>query len=197
MPKVAAHDAAIYTANDLIMALTEPQPTNSFILIGDDKIVALRPLATIFQTSITKNQFQIRGCQTLHPPAPTNMQSNQKTRDYSPHSTTMHHAIPHTTPTNRRTKTRGGPRDPPPPPPPPPRHPAQQQTTYHPIIANLRPQYPTIHEGLLEDLFPLIRSANLVTDPGTGKQLEYRQLINHPDSKLCQLWQRSSANEFG
>ena len=66
-----------------------------------------------------------------------------------------------------------------------------------PIIANLQPQYPTKHEGLLEDPSPLIQSANSVTDPNTGKQLEYKQLINHPDSKVCQTWQRSSANEFG
>ena len=66
-----------------------------------------------------------------------------------------------------------------------------------PIIANLRPQYPTKHEGLLEDPFPLIRAANSVKDPNTGQQLEYKQLINHPDSKLRQTWQRASANEFG
>ena len=65
-----------------------------------------------------------------------------------------------------------------------------------PIVTNLRPQYPTKHEGLLEDPFPLIQSANSVTDLNTGKQLEYKQLINHPDRKLCQTWQCSSANEF-
>ena len=64
------------------------------------------------------------------------------------------------------------------------------------IIANLQPKYPTKHEGLLEDPFPLIPLANTVTDPNTGKQLEYKQLINHPDSKVHQTWQRSSANEF-
>ena len=52
MPNVSAHDAAIYAANDLIMALTKPQPTNSFISIGEDQIAALQKLATIFQTSI-------------------------------------------------------------------------------------------------------------------------------------------------
>ena len=49
---------------------------------------------------------------------------------------------------------------------------------------------------MLEDPFPLIQSANSVTDPNTGKQLEYKQLINHPDRKLRQMWQHSSANEF-
>ena len=66
-----------------------------------------------------------------------------------------------------------------------------------PIIANLWPQYPTKHEGLLGDPVPLIRAANSVTDPNTGQQLEYKQLINHPDSKLRQTWQRLSANQFG
>ena len=65
-----------------------------------------------------------------------------------------------------------------------------------PIIANLRPQYPTKHEGMLEDPFPLIRVANSITDPNTGQQLEHRQLINHPDRQLRQTWQCSSANEF-
>ena len=70
---------------------------------------------------------------------------------------------------------------------------------YHivPLIPNLRPKYPTKHAGMLEDLFPLIQSANAVTDPNTGKQLEYKQLINHPNCNLRKTWQHSSANEFG
>ena len=56
-------------------------------------------------------------------------------------------------------------------------------TKHHivPVIPNLRPQYPTKHEGMLEDPFPLIQSANAVMDPDTGKQLEYKQLISHPN----------------
>ena len=40
-----------------------------------------------------------------------------------------------------------------------------------PIIKNLCPQSPrsTKHEGMLEDPFPLIREANAITDPHTGK----------------------------
>ena len=150
MPNVSAHDAAIYAANDLITALTKPQPTNS------------------------------------------------ETCECSTNSTTRDHALPHQTPTNRQTQTKGGYGTPPPPPPPPPldiQH--NNKPRIVPIIANLRPQYPTKHEGLLEDPFPLIRAANSVTDPNTGHQLEYKQLINHPDSKLRQMWQCSSANKFG
>ena len=81
MPKVSAHDAAIYAANDLITALTKPQPTNSFISIEDDQIVALQKLATIFQTSITKQLISAPGVPDIAPPpAPTHThtQSNQK-----------------------------------------------------------------------------------------------------------------------
>ena len=68
MPNVSAHDAAIYAANDLITALTKPQPTNSFISIEDDQIVALRKLATIFQTSITKQPISALGVPDSAPP---------------------------------------------------------------------------------------------------------------------------------
>ena len=70
MPKVSSHDAAIYAANDLITVLTKPQPTNSFISIRDDQLVALCQLPTISRAPSRKNQFQIRGCQILHPPPP-------------------------------------------------------------------------------------------------------------------------------
>ena len=66
-----------------------------------------------------------------------------------------------------------------------------------PIIKILCPKFLTKHEGMLEDPFPLIWEANAITDPNTGKQLEYKQLINHPDNELRRTWQRSSANEFG
>ena len=50
---------------------------------------------------------------------------------------------------------------------------------------------------MLEYPFPLIQSSNAVTDPDTVKQLEYKQLISHPNSHLHKTWQHSSANEFG
>ena len=68
MPNMSAHDAAIYAANDLIMAFTQPQLTNSFISIGDDQIVALQQLATIFQTSISKQPISALGVPDIAPP---------------------------------------------------------------------------------------------------------------------------------
>ena len=72
-------------------------------------------------------------------------------------------------------------------------------TNHHivPVIPNLRPKYPTQHEGMLEDPFPPTQSANTVTDPDTDKPLEYKQLINHPNQHLRQMWQQSSSNGFG
>ncbi len=36
-----------------------------------------------------------------------------------------------------------------------------------------------------------------VFDEATGKMLEYRHLMNHPDPEIRKVWQKSSANEFG
>ena len=199
MPKVSAHDAAIYAANDLITALTKPQPTNSFISIVDDQLVALRQFATIFQTSITKKtNFRSGGARhcTPHPPPPSVHVHAAKPRNLRMLPLQHHNALRYSTHNPSQPLTKNKRR-------------TWSLTPFPcniqhynkpriiPIIANLCPQYPTKHEGLLEDPFPLIQSANSVTDPDTGKQLEYKQLINHPDSNLHQTWQRLSANEFG
>ena len=68
MPKVSANDAAIYVANDLITELTKPHPPNSFISIGDDQMVALRQLATIFQRAVTKKPTSDPGLPDIAPP---------------------------------------------------------------------------------------------------------------------------------
>ena len=195
MPNVSAHDAAIYAANDLIMALTKPQPTNSFILIGDDQIVALQKLATIFQTYITKQLMSAPGVPDSAPPPPPHHPCTRSQTKFAsaaltaPQRTMLLQTQPKQTIEQKQEE------DMLPEPP--------IDITHHnkprivPIIAHLRPKYPTKHDGLLEDPFPLIQSANSVTNPNTGKQLEYKQLINPPDSKMCHTWQHSSANEFG
>ena len=68
LPKVSSHDAAIYTANDLITALTKPQPPNPFLSIGDEQIAALQKLADIFKTTSTKQSISTPGCQALSHP---------------------------------------------------------------------------------------------------------------------------------
>ena len=68
MPQVSAHDAAIYAANDLITALEQPQPANSFFSLGDDQIVALQQLATIFQRAVKKKPTSEAGVPDLPPP---------------------------------------------------------------------------------------------------------------------------------
>ena len=65
---MSAHDAAIYTASDLITVLTKPQPPNSFLSIGDEQIVALQKLANIFQTAITKQRISALGVPDSEPP---------------------------------------------------------------------------------------------------------------------------------
>ena len=69
MPNVSAQDAAIYTANDFIKALTKPQPTNY-------QLAALQQLATIFQSSITNKPVSVPGVPVIvhnpNPPPPPN-----------------------------------------------------------------------------------------------------------------------------
>ena len=193
MPNMSSHDAVIYTANDLITALTKPQPTNSVISIGDDQLVALRKLATIFQCSIQKKPIADPGVPDIAPPHRPRTRSQTKALANAairaPYGPTVSHTPPQPQDDPKYDEE------------PAPDHLCDIQHNNKPlivpIIKNLRPQYPTKHEGMLEDPFPLIQSANSVTDPNTGKQLEYKQLINHPDRKLRQTWQCSSANEFG
>ena len=197
MPKVSAHDAAIYAANDLIMALTKPQPPNSFLPLGDDQMVALQQSATIFQRAVTKKPTSDVGVPHIAPPPPT--PQRPQTRSQTKHlvnaaftvpqlDQVCHDQLPPPDDTKQDEYLE-----------PDPTNDMPTIPGHHivPLIPNLRPKYPTKHEGMLEDPFPLIQSANAVTDPDTGKQLEYKQLINHPNCHLCKTWQHSSANEFG
>ena len=193
MPRVSSHDAVLYAANDLITALTKPQLNNSGVSIGDDQIVALQKLATIFQCSIQKKPIAEPGVHDRPP------QQQPRTR------------IQTKALANAAIRAPLGPniRQPDPRPLDDPKHeedinPDHLAHIQHhdiprivPIIKNLRPKFPTKHEGMLEFPFPLIREANAVMDPNTGKQLEYRQLITHPNNELHRTWQHSSANEFG
>ena len=79
LPNVSAHDAAIYAGNDLITAPIKPQPPNSFLLIGDEQIVALRKLANIFQTAISKQPISAPGVPDSEPPNRPRTRSQTKT----------------------------------------------------------------------------------------------------------------------
>ena len=193
MPQVSAKDAAIYEANDLITALTKPQPPDSFISIGDDQIVALRQLATIFQRSITKKPISEPGVPDITPPHRPRTCSQTKQLANAAFTAPQRDQLCHNQSQSQNETKQEGNLDPEPP------DDTEIHTKHHivPVIPNLRPQYPTKHEGMLEDPFPLIKSANAVMDPDTSKQLEYKQLISHPNRHLCQTWQHSSSNEFG
>ena len=195
MPNVTSHDAVIYAENNLITALTTPQPTNSVQSIGNDQLVALRKLATIFQCSIQQKQQPIAepGKPDIAPPRCPRTRSQSKALAnaairaiYSPtvrHTTTKPHNDPEKDAELASNHLCDIPHD--------------NKPHIVPIIKKLRPQYHTKHNGMVADPFPLIQSANSIVDPSTGKQLEYKQLINHPDRKFRQMWQCSSANEFG
>ena len=153
MTNVSAHDAAIYTAND--------------------QLAALRKLATIFQSSITNKPISASGdarhCTPPHPPTPT------PTPQQRPCTRSQTKKLVNTAPTatqgNMLFHTKSQPTNEPKPeedmvPPPDIQH--NNKTRIVPFLAKLRPQYPTKHGGLLEDLFPLVQAEF----PNTGQQLE-------------------------
>ena len=193
MPKVSANDAAIYAANDLITALTKPQPPNSFILIGNNQIVALRQLASIFQCAVTKKPTSDPGVPDIAPPQRPRTCSQMKQLANAAFTVPQCDQLCQDQPKTPDETKQEGDLEPEPP------DDTQNLMRHHivPLIPNLQPQYPTKHGGMLEDPFSLIQSANAVTDPDTGKPLEYKQPISHPNSHLRKTWQHSSANEFG
>ena len=154
MPKVSANDAAIYAANDLITALTKPQPPNSFISIGDDQMVALRQLATIFLRAVAKKPMSDLGVPDITPPLRPRTRSQTKYLANAAFTVPQHDQLCHDQlkpPDN--TKQEGDLE-----PDPPDEMPNFSRHHIVPLIPNLRPQYPTKHEGMLEDPFPLIQS---------------------------------------
>ena len=78
------------------------------------------------------------------------------------------------------------------------RRPFSTQATYGLALAvtQLRPQWSYNTNALAADAAAKITHyAHAVLDKATGKKLEYRQLIKHPDYK--DAWNLSGANEFG
>ena len=144
---------AIYAANNLIMVLTKPQPTNSFILIRDDQLGALRQLATIFQSSITRKPISDPGVPDIAPTHPHHPWTHSQTKELAnaaltaPQGTMLFHTQPQPTDESKQEE------DMVPDPPCDIQH--NNKPRIIPIIANLYPQYPTKHEGLLEDPSPL------------------------------------------
>ena len=149
MPNVTSHDAVIYTANDLITALTTPQPTNSVLSIGNDQLVAFRKLATIFQCSIhKKTNCRSGGTRHCTTTPTTHTQSNQSISECSHQRHIQSYRKPHPNTTMRRPKKRGqtGPR-------PHLRHPTQQ-TTHRPHHKKFTPTVPYKTQGNVGRSFP-------------------------------------------
>ena len=83
IPHVPSHDAVLYAANHLITASTKPQLTNSGISVGDDQIVALRKIATIFQCSIKKKHSRTGRARQTTTATTMYSQSNKSLRECS------------------------------------------------------------------------------------------------------------------
>ena len=118
--------------------------------MGDDQIVALRQLATIFQHSMTKKPTSEPGGPDIPPPQRPRTRSQTKhLANAAIRAPQRDHICHDQPPTPNDTKEQVD-LDPEPP------DDMALHTNNHIVlvIPNLRPKYPTKHEGMLEDPFP-------------------------------------------
>ena len=99
MPHVTANDAAIYAANDLITALTKPQPPHSFLSLGKEQLAALQKLANIFQRAVNKPPMSAPGVPDLTPPPRPRTRSQTKSFANAAYTIHNHNHQPQSTPT--------------------------------------------------------------------------------------------------
>jgi hypothetical protein len=196
MPRLSSADATRLAARDLIHTLRHPHPATPFLQLGDPDIAALRQLATLFDHSLVPppsspgvNPSEPPSARPERPPvpgvnpagAPSPRPADQPVQPLAPVPPVRAPSAPAS------------------------RFNVQQRSwssDLHHALAALDPHfYQATPDVPLDSMLqsPAIMSptefANAVTDPITGKQLEYRQLIANPDTKA--VWLRSSANEFG
>jgi hypothetical protein len=218
LPRLSSADATRLAARDLVHTLQHPHPATPFLQLGDPDIQALRQLADIFDRSIlshpsapgvTPATSSAPGVKPAEPNVtcpearPVPRPGSQPTPPLVTHfaDTPVQPERPATSPTlpapsynlRSRTPTTGH------------RHNLRQRSwtsNLHHALAALDPNfYQATPSVPLDTMFesPAIMTpaefANAVTDPITGKQLEYRHLITDPTTK--QVWLTSSANEFG
>ena len=144
MPNVSANDAAIYAASNLIKTLTKPQPPDSFLSIGDDQIVALRQLATIFQHSITKKPTSEPGVRDIAPPQCLRTRSQTKQLANAAFTAPQRDRLCHDPPQPPDETKQQVDLDPEPP------NDTKIHTKHHivPVIPNLRPQLTEFRQPL-------------------------------------------------
>ena len=167
MPTMTATDKATLAATQLIDILQTPQPNSPFPSIGDKQMQALSKLAQIFQHALpTPSPMNT-------PPAPRvekqpTPPAPRVEEPPSPPPQPQTSRVPHQYPLRSRTTTVTSDQ---------PRYPLRSRSWGHRALA------------------AFLHQANPVFNPKTGKEMEYRHLIQDPEYKW--VWTKSFANELG
>ena len=209
MPETTALEKAKQSVDDLIAVLKNPQPKSPFLEFGDQQKTALQTLADIFHHQLQSNQPKpIKTSQTpttaprVEPtPAPRVMPTsvprvhplssttqNLPAPDRQPRQVSFHPNVitqQHLPPQQaRHQQVRRSPR--------------LRRQIRHNLLLNLaqQPKYKDFAHNFIQKKIPKL-VANPVLDPSTGKYLEYKQLLKHPDANLRQLWVQAMCKELG
>ena len=209
MPGVNSADAATHAARDLIAALNNPAPASPFS-ICDKKVAALKKLAEIFNTVTGRNATRskaataprtsprvARNATPTHKPTAAPRTSPRVENRAPPRvaRSTMPTAPPRVRATVRHNSART----------------STSNDAQRPRVEAEADRYPLRNRGFacavletekeesyLMQPAPAVMEMSMamaVTDPDTGAQMEYRDLIKHP--KMRDTWIHSCANEFG
>ena len=185
MPKSSSLDILRQTATDLIQAIQKPTPATPFNPLDDTTRHALTQLADIFNNTITPNKseassiptstkhntpaprVETKPCQTQQPTYTQPLRHSPRLNQHASNISSVISPLELTAMTHR---------------------------CHH--VATIRSSDPILLEPDLQ-IPNLFLQANSVVCPDTGKDLEYRQLLQHPNPTVQAAWQLSSANEFG
>jgi hypothetical protein len=186
MPALSTQDKAIEAIHDLIALLKNPKPANPFLTYGPQATAAIETMADIFQT----NETTIETDDTSSPRVPVtkHIQSPPRVQKSVPPSSQPPPRVP--------TKATVSPPKDPQPNPPTHQYGTRTATQKASKKTILQPSYKAralnhilnserVYNGML----------NAVTDPLTGIQMEYKDLMKDPS--LRPTWIKAMANEFG
>ena len=174
MPQTTTLEKLQSSVNDIVELLRKPQPASPFLEFGNEQITALANLEKLFPSQQS----------SIEPPPNDGLASHHKkvlpaprvNEPASPRVPTPEQprVLP-ATPQLRRSKR------------------LQRKRLLNRLAS--KPQYRDFIVNLvLKYKFPV---AHPVLDPLTGRMMEYRDLLKHPDPQVRQLWERGMCRELG
>ena len=189
MPQTTAIEKATTAAQDLISILQKPTPASPFLELGNEQTTALQKLADIFHKSLPQQPISTNDDSTFPRVDATTTPPDQQTSAPRVQRTQSHSQQPRSCTSNPSTTTNQQPLR---------RSPRLQQRQRRSLLVNMvhNPKYKDFTTNFVQKQVKLLL-AQPVLDPNTGKYLEYRDLLKHPDEKFRKLWIEAMCKELG